>query len=101
MKVIPIFGYNLPIYMPVLLVILVLSHVFDVYGKVLQFFGVPNYIPNTKETKDLIQNGLHLMKQEKDEVILRMHRRSGKKQYEFEDTSLLDIAERSMTRDLM
>jgi len=64
------FAYSFMEYFPMLLVVLILCNVFDVYGRILGYFGLSRFKFNDEATNEKIEEGKNLLQIGKKKIIL-------------------------------
>lgn len=52
-----ILGFNIALYMPLMLIAFILFHLFDLYGKILDKFDMPAFDSGSEEAKRKIAEG--------------------------------------------
>jgi hypothetical protein len=67
-----VLGYNLPQYIPLLLVIIVLFNLFDVYGKILKTLGVAVFEYKHDDDNQTIVDGEELVRREQDNLLVEL-----------------------------
>lgn len=72
LDVVPVLGYDLPRYMPTILILVVVFNIFNIYGKIMRFFGfsVFDYSENSDDKK--VKDGKGTVDSRKEKIYLKL-----------------------------
>lgn len=68
-------GYNLPQYIPPILILIVLFNLFNLYGKILKIFGISVFEFKHDENNQTIKEGEKLVEREEDHLLEELESR--------------------------
>jgi hypothetical protein len=72
---VPVLGYNLPQYIPPILILIVLFNFFNLYGKILKLFGISVFEFKHDESNGAIKEGEDLVRNEEDHLLAELESR--------------------------